>query len=326
MSEMKTSLLVSPGGDGWFNLAAEEFLVDSTGPEDAVIYLFINTNAVIIGRNQNPWAECRLKKMEEDGVQLVRRISGGGAVYHDLGNINFSFIMGKERYDLRKQMEIICSAVRSMGIECVLSGRNDITAGGRKFSGNAFCERAQAKMHHGTLLISTDLEKLQEYLNVDPAKLESKGIRSVRSRVCNLSEFDSGITTEKTLNILRQACFRAYGECREIGVDDLDERDLEKYVRKHSSAEWLTGRTPRFDYEIKHRFVWGSVQVLLRLCGGRVDSLDVFSDANDILIREKICRCLVGAEFGSAPLAEALCRGDDPRLEDLAEYIITLEL
>ena len=323
---MKTDLLVSPGGDGWFNLAAEEYLVDSTGPEDAVIYFFVNENAVIIGRNQNPWAECNMKKMDEDGVQLVRRISGGGAVFHDRGNINFSFIMGKERYDLEKQMNIILFAVRSMGIECGLSGRNDITAGGRKFSGNAFCERGNVKMHHGTLLISTDLEKLQRYLNVDPAKLETKGIRSVRSRVCNLNEFVPGISTDTVLANLKKVCMSAYEDCKEISIDSLDAAALEKYVEKHASPEWRLGMTPKFDYEIRHRFQWGGVQLHLRLRSSRVESLDVYTDANDIRIADKITASLKGAEFGAGPLSEALKRSGDSQLEDLAEYIAALEL
>ena len=323
---MGTSILVSSGGDGWRNLAVEDYLMDCLEPDDAVIYFFINQNAVIIGRNQNPWAECRLGQMEEDEVQLVRRISGGGAVYHDRGNLNFSFVMGSERYNFQKQTELILTAVRAMGIECEFSGRNDILADGRKFSGNAFCERGKVRLHHGTLLVNTDLEKLQRYLNVDIMKLTTKGIRSVRSRVCNLSEFRPDITAKTVLTHLKDICRNAYRDITELSTDDLRSEDLEPYIVKHSSAEWRFGKTPRFDYETAFRFPWGGVQLLLRLRGGIVESLDVFTDANDVFLAERISSCLQGAAFQSAALACTLRESADPRLDELADRIQALDL
>ncbi|MBR5295477.1 MAG: lipoate--protein ligase, partial [Clostridia bacterium] len=169
------------------NMAMDEWFLDHVGDDELILLLYQNENAVIIGKNQNPWVECDLEKMKEDGVQLARRVSGGGAVYHDLGNINFSFIAGKNRYDLESQLSLIMTAVQSLGIPCEFSGRNDILTDGKKFSGNAFADRKGKKMHHGTLLVSSDLGRLSRYLTVDPKKIASKGIASVRSRVCNLT-------------------------------------------------------------------------------------------------------------------------------------------
>ena len=323
---MGMSILVSLSGDGWRNLAVEDYLMDHLGPDDAVIYFFVNENAVIIGRNQNPWAECRLGQMEADGVQLVRRTSGGGAVYHDRGNLNYSFVMGSEHYDLHKQLELILTSVRAMGIPCEFSGRNDILADGRKFSGTAFCDRGKVKLHHGTLLVNADLEKLQRYLNVDASKLASKGIRSVRSRVCNLNEFNPDISVSIMLNELTNACKNAYDCCNRIGMDDIESEELERYVAKHSSDEWRLGKTPRFDYEAACRFPWGSVQLLLRLKGGIVESLDVYSDANDVLLAEQIGDRLQGTAFNSSALAHALRNTGDSRLDELAGYLMTLDL
>ena len=193
-------LYVSDSTDGWRNLGADEYFLDHLSPEDMLLHFYVNRSAVIIGRGQNPWAECNLDAMQRDDVQLVRRITGGGAVFHDEGNLNFSFIAGTARYDVQRQLGMILSAVRALGIPCEFSGRNDLLADGRKFSGNAFCSRKGICQHHGTLLIRSDLTRLQNYLNVDPRKLQAKGVKSVRSRVCNLSEFAPG------LDCLRSRC------------------------------------------------------------------------------------------------------------------------
>ena len=213
---MANKLYVSPSPDGWRNLGVDEYFLDHLGEEDMLLYFYINTNAVIIGCGQNPWAECRLSAMERDGVQLVRRITGGGAVFHDAGNLNFSFIAGEKIYSVERQLGMILSAVRALGIPCEFSGRNDLLADGRKFSGNAFCARGRVRQHHGTLLLNADLSRLQNYLNVDPRKLQAKGTKSVRSRVCNLSEFVPGLECAQMLEALKAAFRAEYGPYEEL--------------------------------------------------------------------------------------------------------------
>lgn len=323
---MANYLYVSTSFSGWDNLGMDEYFLDTMAPNDMMLYFYINSGAVIIGRNQNPWAECNLDAMERDGVQLVRRITGGGAVFHDCGNLNFSFIAGENRYDLPRQLGMILSAVRSLGIPCEFSGRNDLLADGRKFSGNAFCTRRHVCQHHGTLLINADLSRLQNYLNVDPRKLQSKGIKSVRSRVCNLSEFAPDLTCDTMLAALKAAFRAEYGDYTELCTGDIDALAVEPYVAKHASRDWRLGNTPRFDIEIDHRFTWGSVQLLLTLRHGRVDQLDVYSDANDASLSDQIRERLQGAEYGSAPLAAALRASETPQLRELADHIDTLHL
>ena len=318
-------LYVSTSNDGWRNLAVDEYFLDHIKPDDAMLYFYINANAVIIGRSQNPWAECNLQKMDADRVQLVRRITGGGAVYHDCGNLNFSFIMGENRYDLSKQMNLILNAVRAMGIPCEFSGRNDLLADGRKFSGNAFCTRGAVRQHHGTLLLNADLSKLQNYLNVDPRKLQSKGTKSVRSRVCNLSQFVPEIDCATMLEKLKNAYREIYGDYQELQTADLDEVAIAPYYQKQTSEAWRLGQTPRFDIEIENRFAWGNVQLLLSLRHCVIDELKVYSDANDAELADKVSTRLLGCAFGSVPMSAAL-RGENEQLDELADFILQQKL
>lgn len=317
---------LSPSPDGWRNLGLDEYFLDHLGEDDILLYLYVNQNAVIIGRGQNPWAECRLDDMARDGVQLVRRITGGGAVFHDAGNLNFSFIAGEKIYSVERQLGMILRAVRALGIPCEFSGRNDLLADGRKFSGNAFCARGHLRQHHGTLLVNSDLTRLQNYLNVDPRKLQAKGVKSVRSRVCNLNQFQPALGCADMVEVLRDAFRAEYGDARELRAEELDEAAIAPYVEKQASDEWRLGKTPRFDCEIERRFIWGGVQILLTLSAGRVDAAQVYTDAIDAELPEKIRRRLLGVPFGARALSEALAASEEPPLRELAEYMKALEL
>jgi len=302
----------------------DEYFIDTLCADDILLYFYINSNAVIIGRGQNPWAECNLNAMDRDGVQLVRRITGGGAVYHDCGNLNFSFIAGEKIYDLSRQLGMILSAVRSLGIPCDFSGRNDLLADGRKFSGNAFCQRGEIRQHHGTLLLSSELGRLQNYLTVDPRKLQAKGAKSVRSRVCNLNEFVPGLSCETMLPALQEAFRREYGDF--ILLTPPDESALAPYIQKHASAEWRLGKTPRFDLEIENRFPWGNIQLLLTLRQGKVDELDVYTDSIDTTVAPEIRSRLPGIEFSSRSMADALFASENAYVRETAQFILDQNL
>jgi len=176
------------------NLALEEYLLFQCLEEECILFLWQNEKTVVIGKNQNAWKECFVSRLEEDGVNLVRRISGGGAVYHDLGNLNFTFITRSNHFEVERQMRVIVNAIRNMGICADCSGRNDVLVDGKKISGNAYCRQGEFCYHHGTIMIDVDVWKLSRYLNVPEDKLKSKGVDSVRSRVGNLKDFLPEIT------------------------------------------------------------------------------------------------------------------------------------
>lgn len=323
---MANYFYVSRSQDGWRNLAVDEWLLDHLRPEDRILYFYINENAVIIGKNQNPWKECNLAAMEADGVQLVRRITGGGAVFHDAGNLNFSFIAGNELYDTGRQFRMILDAVSSMGIPCELSGRNDMLAGGHKFSGNAFCSRGHNSQHHGTLLIDADLSRLQNYLNVDPRKLKAKGVNSVRSRVCNLRELSPMATVDGMLDALRTAYGETFGPFSEWTPSDAELAEIERYEAHHRSWEWRMGMTPGFDLELDTRFPWGGIQLLLTLRDGRIHGIQTYTDALDTTLPAQLELKLRGVKFGSAAMAEALRFSDNPQILDIAQWLETEKL
>ena len=170
------------------NLAVEEYLLLHCEDKECILYLWQNQNTVVIGRNQNAWKECKVTKLEEENGHLARRLSGGGAVYHDLGNLNFTFLVNKDEYSLEKQLQVIINAMGRLGLKAEKSGRNDILIDGKKFSGNAFYEQEKHCYHHGTIMVDVNKEILSRYLTVSKDKLKSKGVDSVKSRVTNLVE------------------------------------------------------------------------------------------------------------------------------------------
>ena len=200
----------SRGFDPYENLALEEALLHRVGEGELILYLWQNERTVVIGRNQNPWKECRTALLSEEGGHLARRLSGGGAVFHDLGNLNFTFLMNEADYDLPRQLTVLERACRSLGVPAQRSGRNDLLAEGRKFSGNAFYQHAGKAYHHGTLMVDVDLERVQRYLSPSKAKLAAKGVDSVRSRVVNLREFVPTLSVRQLENALIAALAEVY--------------------------------------------------------------------------------------------------------------------
>ena len=207
----RLSYFISSSTNPYLNLAVEEYLLETVKPNQLILYLWQNERTVVIGKNQNAWKECRFQELEADGGHLARRLSGGGAVFHDLGNLNFTFLMPSSDYDLSKQMSVILEAVRSLGIDAQKSGRNDVTVDGKKFSGNAFCQKGTNSYHHGTLMLRVDTQKVARYLNVSEKKLRSKGVSSVTSRVCNLCDFIPDLTREQMQQELLKALSDVYG-------------------------------------------------------------------------------------------------------------------
>ncbi len=288
----------------WHNLAVEEYVLNNLPPETIVLYLYQNENTVVIGKNQNAWKECRHQQLNDEGGKLARRISGGGAVFHDMGNLNFSFIVSREDYDLHRQLSVILSAVRSMGVSAEFSGRNDILSEGAKFSGNAFCFRKDSAFHHGTILIGADMSKLARYLTVSKDKIASKGVESVRSRVCNLQERNSEIDVEKIAEALKVSFEKEYGPCEPLVI--ADPAAVEAIEARNSTWEWQLGQSPSFDIETGTRFAWGNAEFAFSLKNGVITQASVYSDAMDADFIGQLPEALVGVSFNSAEIAARL--------------------
>ena len=260
-SKIPVSCYITRCTDPYRNLAAERYLLEHTSAGSVTLYLWQNKNTVVIGRNQNPWAECNMALLRQDGGHLVRRLSGGGAVYHDSGNLNFTFLTDTATYDLDRQLAVIISALASLGIKAEKSGRNDILVDGRKVSGNAFYTSGNKKYHHGTLLIDVKTDVMAKYLTVSPLKLQSKGVSSVKSRVLNLKESCPILTVAA----LSQALITAFGQIynsvpQQLGADFFDEAELAKYEAAFRDGAFRLGKHLPFTWQTEARFDWAALR------------------------------------------------------------------
>lgn len=314
----RTFVYISETFDAHMNMAVDEWFLDHVKEDEFILHFYQNENAVIIGKNQNPWVECDLAKMKEDGVQLARRVSGGGAVYHDKGNINFSFIAHEKYYNEKEQLALICKAVNSLGIPCEFSGRNDLLAEGKKFSGNAFAHRKGVCMHHGTLLVDSDLLRLSSYLTVDPKKIQSKGISSVRSRVCNLVEFVPELTLRQTQNAVLRALEQKDGFFGEFAFTEKEREEVDTYYNKHKDPAWYLGQTPKFDWEWRDRLPFGSVQICFSFEKGSVSQAKVYTDSLIPEFSSLAEEALTGIPFENSAIKEALASSSLPEIRSLA--------
>lgn len=307
-------LLVSDSHDPLFNLAVEECIFRQMDPNQRVLFLWRNANTVVIGRAQNPWKECNTRRMEEDGVTLARRSSGGGAVFHDLGNSCFTFMAGKPGYDKSISTAIVLDALKLLGVNAFASGRNDLLVatqdGDRKVSGSAYRETLDRGFHHGTLLLDADLSRLANYLNPDPKKLAAKGISSVRSRVANLCDLLPGIEHQQVSHALIEAFFAHYGA--RVSPEHISPTQLpdlpgfaDTFARQRS-WEWNFGHAPAFTHQLDERFDWGGVELHFDVEKGVIGRAQIFSDSLDPVPLDALAQRLVGVAYRSDAIAALL--------------------
>lgn len=304
----KLSCVSASGTDPYANLALEEYLLGITEANECILYLWQNEKTVVVGRNQNCWRECRVTELEAAGGHLARRLSGGGAVYHGLGNLNFTFLVPRGDFNIDRQTEVILRAVRTFGIAAERTGRNDLTVGGKKFSGNAYYRTERACYHHGTLLVQNDSAEMEKYLSVSREKLRTKNVDSVRARVCSLADYCGDITVDSLRRALPAALAEVYGHpVSVLKAERIDRTALAALRRKYASPEWKYGRRFSFEYEIGHRFSWGGLLLQLHVENGRIEDLAVWSDALDTSCPGLVHDALLHTTFTPEAIRAALC-------------------
>ena len=295
------------GVDPHENLAIEKHLLDTVEPNQCILYLWQNQNTVVIGRNQNPWVECRTTLLEEEGGKLSRRLSGGGAVFHDLGNLNFTFLVSSENYDVDKQLSVIQKACSMVGITAEKSGRNDLLTQGCKFSGNAFYQSKGNAYHHGTLLIDVNMEKLGRYLSPSKAKLEAKGVQSVRSRVINLKDLAPELTCEQMRTLMVAGFEAVYGLTADaITLTEKELTQIQQTAQFNRSWDFLYGTPLPFTFSCEERFPWGSLNLQLQTKSGQIIAVKAYSDAMDWELSETVQQALTGCRFTLSDMQQAL--------------------
>jgi len=271
--------------DPSINLAIEEYVLQNFGEKDTYLLFYINEPSIIIGRNQNSIEEINTDYVEEHNIKVVRRLSGGGAVYHDQGNLNFSFITkddGDSFHNFAKFTEPVVQALNKMGVPAELIGRNDLLIEGRKFSGNAQFATKGRMFSHGTLMFDSEIEHVVEALNVSKEKIESKGIKSIRSRVANITEFlDEKITMEQFKETILKFIFDV-DDVGDVPTYELSEQDWENIYElskdRYQKWEWNYGKSPAYNQKVSHKFPAGLIDVRLDVKKGIIENCKIYGD------------------------------------------------
>lgn len=290
------------------NLAVEEYLARHAPEGSVTLYLWQNRKTVVIGRNQNAWGECRADALEADGGHLARRLSGGGAVYHDDGNLNFTFCAPDGAYDEARQVSVIARAAAAFGLPVEKTGRNDLTAEGRKFSGNAYWHADGRNFHHGTVLIDADMGALARYLDTASSKLHAKGVKSVPSKVVNLAALNPAVTVDAFAAAMKDAFAAEYGGAPAVLTDaDLDADELAEREAFFASWDWRYGRKIPFTAEWSGQFPWGFLRLYIRADGGVVTDASVDSDGMASALIAAIPEALIGARYSREAMDARIC-------------------
>lgn len=298
--------------DPRINLAIEEYILKNMDIEkDDFLLFYINQPSIIIGKNQNTIEEINTDYVEDNNIIVVRRLSGGGAVYHDLNNLNFSFLTkddGNSFHNYKKFTQPVVDALAKLGVNAELSGRNDILAEGKKVSGNAQYATRGRMFSHGTLMFKTDVDAVVASLKVKKDKIESKGIKSVRSRVGNISDF---LKEPMTVEEFRMEILKSiFGGEENIQYYELSEQDWENIYalskERYQKWEWNYGKSPRFNTHKEKRFPSGSIDIRLEVNKGIIEEITIFGDFFGVGEVAEIEERLTGTRYDRKAIAESL--------------------
>ncbi|MDD2481422.1 MAG: lipoate--protein ligase [Lutispora sp.] len=285
----------------YFNLAMEEYLFNLEDNESYVL-LWQNEPTIVVGKHQNTAQEINSEYVKEKRIHIVRRITGGGAVYHDLGNLNFTFIikgMENSEFDFKKFTMPIIKALGRLGVESELSGRNDITIDGKKFSGNAQSVKQGKLLHHGTLLFDSRMEELVKALKVSEDKFQSKSVKSVRARVTNIKDYlHDDITVTEFKELLLKYMFDEDMELRESELSKADLENIDSLMKnKYMSWDWNYGESPEFNVKQGKRFDGGKIEVLVNVKEGIIRGIKFYGDFFGSGNLEEVESALIGNRY-----------------------------
>lgn len=299
--------------DPMINLAIEEYILENFGEKDSYLLFYVNGPSIIIGRNQNTIEEINTDYVEANNIKVVRRLSGGGAVYHDEENLNFSFITkddGESFQNFQKFTQPIVEALNKRGVPAELQGRNDIAVDGRKISGNAMFSTKGRMFSHGTLMLNSKIEELSKALKVNKIKIESKGIKSIRSRVANINEFlEEKLTIDEFKELILKYVFDV-DEVKDVPQYVLTDEDWEKIHElsrnRYQKWEWNYGKSPEFNIQETHKFPAGLVDVRLNVKKGIIENCTIFGDFFGIGDIKELENQLIGLRHSRKDIEEAL--------------------
>ena len=297
--------------DPMVNLAMEEYVLREIPTDDSYFLFYVNQPSIIIGKNQNTFEEINEPYIKENNIKVVRRVSGGGAVYHDEGNLNFSFITeddGNSFHNFSRFTKPIVDALNDMEIPAELSGRNDLEIKGKKVSGNAMFTQKGRMFSHGTLMLDSNVGEVQNALKVNPKKIESKGVKSVRGRVGNISDFPEGqIEMEDFKRKILAYIFDGEENIEEYVLSDEDWEKINKLSEeKYQTWEWNYGKNPKYNYNVSHKFDAGLLDVRLNVKKGRIENAKIFGDFFGVGEVDVIEERLSGAEHNKEAIDKAL--------------------
>ena len=301
--------------DPQINLAIEEYILKNLDINETYLLFYINGPSIIIGKNQNTIEEINTEYVENNGIKVVRRLSGGGAVYHDLGNLNFSFITkddGQSFHDFKKFTEPVVKALSKLGIDAEISGRNDILAEGRKISGIAQFSTRGRMFTHGTLLFNSEMDHIVSSLKVKKDKIESKGIKSVRSRVANIAEFlKEPMTIEEFRSLILKYIYEENETIPEYVLTEEDWAKINELSKeRYQNWDWNYGKSPKFNLQHSHRFPVGSIDIRLEVNKGRIENCKVYGDFFGVGDVSEIEEKLTGIRYERTEIERALADVD----------------
>lgn len=312
---MEVGLYISESDNIYYNLAAEEWLLSQCGESCIFMILFVNSPCVVAGRNQNLLNECNFEYMKKHSILPARRQSGGGCVYHDKGNLNFSFIGDKKLMSIERNFNIVLSALKKMGITASLSGRNDILVADKKISGNAFLYTENRILHHGTMLIDSDLNVMDCILKPDARKRILHGIMSSRQRVINLCDIKEDINILRMKMALTEEFSSEYGNY--IPVTPKKDDKFQALVEHQRDDSWIWGSAPNHSFKIEAIYRWGSVNISVKIEQGIIVDIITETDALDAKLPIEIRNVLKDIKIWQ--ISEKTT--DNPQIEDIIKTI-----